>query len=259
MIEIPQEIQKTLREIGLDRTEIQVYILLLKQGLLSINDITKELKLPRSSVHLTCENLLKKDILKTSTTGKRRYFYVENPKDIENIINIKKNKIEVESTALHSILPKLISINSIAKESETIEIKELNGKEGFLQTFYESLDQKKGSEILRFGGDPKLFTIGRDELKKYREKRNKKGIYTRMLQPKTEYSDDEIKDAMFKMREVRILDKNIYDPTIRISTWQNKTSITVWDKGLHSVIITNSALSSFMKQMFEICWDQAEK
>ena len=259
MIEISQEIRETLREIGLDRTEQQVYVLLLKKGLLGIADMTKELKLPRSSVHLACENLLVRGVLRLSAMGKRRAFYIENPKNIENFVVYEENKLHAHKLALESIFPRLAALHAIANESEPIEIKELQGEEGFVETFYRSLEQPKGSDVLRFGGDPALFTVAREKLKIYREKRVKKEISSKILMPRSEYSELEIKDARFKMREVRILEKDVYDPKVNVSTWQDNVAITVWDKGLHSVIIQNKAIAGFFRQMFKIAWTEAKE
>ncbi len=112
--------------------------------------------------------------------------------------------------------------------------------------------------MLRFGGDPAFFTVARDRLVKYREQRMKKKIFARLLQPESRYSEEEAKDSKFKMREIRFLPKEIFDPKIQASVWQDKVAMTVWDKGLHSIIIENKAFSDFMKSLFEIAWGKAK-
>ena len=258
MLEIPQEINKTLREIGLDRTESQVYFLLLKKGILNIQDITNHLKLPRSSVHLACENLLLRNVIKFSMIGKRRNFYVEKPKDINNFISYEENIINSNKLAISSILPKLNTIYITSQEIEPIDIEELKGEEGFIKTFYNSLNQPPNSETLRIGGSPSAFIVGREQLKKYSRERMKRKIYTRLLIPDSEFSKTEIKEAKFKMRRVGILDKDIFDPKIQMSIWQENTAITVWDKGLHSIIIKNKSIADTFRQLFEIAWSQAK-
>ena len=257
MLEIPQEIKSVLKEIGLDRTEIQVYTLLLKKGLLSIQGISNELKLPRSSVFLACENLLTNNVIKVSVIGKRRNFYVEKPRDVENIINHQENKAKMNRLAFSSILSRLTALYVASKESEPIDIEELVGEDGFVETYYRALKQPKNSTILRFSGDPSIFIAGREKLKNYSKERMKKKIFTRLLLPNYELSKEEIIEAQFKMRDVRILKKEIFDPKINASIWQDYLSITIWDKGLHSIIIRNKTIADFMRQLFEIAWNQA--
>lgn len=258
MLEIPQEIKQTFKDIGLDRAESQVCMLLLNKNMLGIAEITNELKLPRSSVHLACEHLLERGVLKVSTTGKRRNFYIEHPKAIKNFLSFEENKIDIKKASLENLIPRLVSLFPRATGAEPIEVEYLQGEDGFVETFYRSLKAPKDSEIVRFGGDPAFFTVARDRLLKYREERMKKKIYVRMLHPKTSSSDEEQKDARFKMREVKFLPKEIFDPSVNVSVWQDKVSITVWDAGLHSSIISNKAFADFMRSLFEVCWMQAK-
>lgn len=258
MLDIPKDIKETLANIGLDRAEQQVYILLLKRGVLSIAEITKELALPRSSVQLACETMLERGVVKVVATGKRRSFYVEHPNDVESFITYEENELKARKLALHTILPRLTALHAIAQDAEPIDIEELSGEDGFVEIFYRSLNQKKSGEVLRLGGDPALFTVGRDRLKKYREERMKKKIFSRLLLPYFDGADEEIKDARFKMREMRFLDTSLYDPHVHASIWGDCFAITVWDKGLHSTIIRNKAIAAFMRQLFEIAWATAK-
>jgi hypothetical protein len=226
--------------------------------MLGIADITDELKLPRSSVHLACEHLLERGVIRVSVSGKRRNFYIEHPKAIKNYILFEENQLDIKKASLESIIPRLTSLFPTALGAEPIEVEYLQGEDGFVESFYRSLNQPKESEVIRFGGDPEFFTIARDQLKKYREERMKKKIYVRMIQPITRYSEEETKEAKYKMREVKFLAKEIFDPKVHVSIWQDKISITVWDDGLHSSIISNKAFADFMRSMFEICWSQAK-
>jgi DNA-binding transcriptional regulator GbsR (MarR family) len=259
MLEIPQEINKTLREIGLDRTEIQVYFLLLKNISMGIQEITDTIKLPRSSVSLACKNLEKRNVLKTLYSGKRVSFYLEKPSDINNYINFEEDIINSNKLAVKSIISKVNNIYAISQENEPIEVEELQGEEGFIETYYRSLEQSSNNETLRIGGDSKLFIIHKKKLIEYTKKRKKRKIYTKLLLPNYEHSKEEQEEAKFHMREVGILNKDIYDPKIQLSIWQDNTAMTVWDKGLHSIIIKNKAIAETLKQLYLIAWNQSNK
>lgn len=259
MIEIPKEIKDTLKEIGLGIAEQQVYVLLLQKGLMTIQDISKNLKFPRSSVHLACEELLACGVVKVSITGKRRNFYIESPKSIEKFLEYKENDLISKKSALNAVLPRLTAMYAVSQEIEPIDIEEFQGEDGLLETSVRALKQPKGSEILRFAGDPSFFNLKKEEFKKYRDERIKKQIFTRTIQPESDISDFEVKKAKFNLREVRILEREVYDPQIVASVWEDHFAATVWDKGLHSIIIRNKAIAGFMKQLFEIAWDKAKK
>lgn len=257
MLDIPQEIRYSLGEMGLDRTQMQVCMLLLKKNMLGIQDITNELKLPRSSVQLACESLLQRGVLRVVTSGKRRNFYIEHPRAIKNYLTFEENQIASKKSSFETIIPRLTALFPSAIGSESIEVEQLQGEDGFVETFYRSLNQSKGGEVLRFGGDPQFFTVARDRLKEYRSERMKKKIFARVLQPLSRYSEEEVKDSRFKMREFRFLEKSLYDPQVNVSIWRDRVAITVWDAGLHTVILQNKAITDFMKSLFEIAWNGA--
>lgn len=258
MLEIKSDIKNGLKEIGLDFAQQQVFMILINKGLLNIQELTNELHLPRTTVHLACESLLASGVIKVSITGKRRYFYVDNPKNIEQIVLQEENKINSKKSIITSLLPTLLATFAQSQDSQTIDIEELQGEDGFVETFNRSLLQPKNGEVLRFGGDPEKFVIARDRLKSYREERMRKKIYTKLLQPETELSKDEKSDAKFKMREVRFLPKENYNIPIQMSVWQDSVAITVWDKGLRSIIVTNKSIADAMKQIFNLLWLQAK-
>lgn len=232
-------------------------MLLLKKNMLGVQDMTNELKLPRSSVQLACEQLLARGVLRVLVTGKRRSFYIEHPKAINNYLSFEENTIATKKLSLEKVMPQLMSVFPAAVGVEPIEVEHLEGEDGFVDVFYRSLSQPKGSEVLRFGGDPALFTVARSRLAEYRVQRIKKKITARLLQPLSHYSAEEVRDSRFKMREIRFLSKDLYSPMAHTSIWQDKIAMTVWDAGLHSIIITNKALADFMRQLFEVAWSGA--
>lgn len=259
MIDVPIEIKSALKEAGFDRTQVQVVLFLLKDNMHPIQDIAKMVSLPRSSVQLACEELLVRGVLKVFILGKRRIFYIEHSRALKNYLSFEELKINSKKIVLEKTLPKISSLFPQQNKSENFDVEYFNGEDGFLKTFFKSLEQEKNGEILRFGGDPALFIIAREKLKEYRQQRVKKKIYARILLPKSSLSKDEAKDSLTKFRDIRFLSKKVYNPNVNISIWRDKVSITVWDTGLHSMIVTNSAYASFMKTVFEICWSQAKE
>ena len=86
MIEIPQDIRKTLKDIGLDSAEQQIVFYLFKNGLSNIADIALGVKFPRSTVHLAVEHLIEKNVLAVTILGKRRMVYIEKPERIRKFV-----------------------------------------------------------------------------------------------------------------------------------------------------------------------------
>jgi predicted transcriptional regulator len=183
MIEIPQVIKQSLREVGFDMAETQTIFHLFNCGLSTVADIAASTKLPRSTVHLAVENLIERGVLGTTLSGKRRMVYLENPEKLRKFVEYEQLMTSKKLSQLELVLPELRSYFALRGDSEKIDIEHYEGEDGFVEIFYKSLEQPKGAEVLRIGGDPERFTVARDRLREYRDMRVKKKISTRLLMP----------------------------------------------------------------------------
>jgi len=257
MKQLSQDFKSSLRKTGLDRTQVEVFSALLGAGLLSIQDLAKKVKLPRSSVHLAVENLVEKGVTLVHMQGKRRLFYIDTPNRIRSIIDFDQNIINERKSVLEQTLPEIHALFSTLKGEEPIVVEELHGEDGFVKTFYSSL-QGNHEDILRIGGDPEKFTVARDRLADYRKLRIKKGMKSFILVPDGPMVESEKMDAIGKSREVRSLPKNIYNPEVQASIFGDTVSFTIWDSGLHSIIIKNSKIASLLDSLYRIAWKEAD-
>lgn len=257
MIQINQEIYQKLKAVGFGTAEQQVIFHLFENGGSTIADIAKSVRLPRATVHLAVETLLKQEVIQTSYSGKRRVVYIEKPEKIRKIIENQQKEVHKKEEILESVLPDLRTLFTLRGEGEKIDIEHFEGESGFVETFWRSLDQEKGGEILRIAGDIETFTVGRQSLKEYGVKRRKKKIFARHIITESPLADDELKEAPLKQRDVRVISKNLIDPKVHVAIWKNHVSFTVWDKDLHTIIITNPSIYTFMKSIFEVLWIQA--
>lgn len=258
MIEIPQNIKQILREIGLDMAQTQTVFYLFQNGLSSIASIATGTKLPRSTIHLAVEELIERGVLGTTTSGKRRMIYIENPEKVRKFIEHEETVAKNKLGQFELLLPQLRSFFALRGDSEKIDIEHLEGEDGFVKVFYKSLEQSKGGEVLRFGGDPEKFNVAREALKEYRYLRIKNKINARILLPDSPMTDEEKQEARVKSREVRSLPREHYNPNLQIALWESHVAITIWDQGLHSIVITNKSIYAFMKMMFEMAWTHAK-
>lgn len=257
MIEIPQKLKGSLKEVGFDFAEQQSIFYLFKNGISNIADIVKGVKLPRSTIHLAIEKLIERGVLATTTLGKRRMVYIEKPERIKKFVEHEQAITAKKMAEVELILPELRTFFALRGSSEQIDIEHLEGEDGFVETFFKSLEQEKNGEVLRFSGATETFTVARERLKSYGILRRKKNITARMIIPESPMANDEKNEAKVKLRETRTLPQSIFNPNTHITIWTNHVSITIWDQGLRSIIITNKSIYEFMKMIFELAWNQA--
>lgn len=258
MIEIPKDIKTILKTIGLDMAEQQVIFYLFKSGLSTIADIASGVKLPRSTVHVATENLLDRRVLGVTKLGKRRMMYIENPEKIKNFVEYEKTITMQKMESLESVFPELRTFFALRGETEQIDVEHLEGEDGFIDLFFRSLDQDKNGEVLRISGDIEKFTVAKDRMHGYGKARRKKGIAARNIITESPMAKDELKESRLKLRDTRIISKKILNPNLHCSIWKNHVTFTIWDQGLHSIVITNKSIYEFAKMIFETLWIQAK-
>ncbi len=257
MKQLSQEFKSSLRKAGLDRTQIEVFSALLGVGLLSIQDLAKSVGLPRSSVHLATEELVERGVVLVHKQGKRRLFYIDTPERIRSLVEFDQNILNERKSILEQTLPELNALFATEKGEEPIIVEELRGEDGFVKTFYASLEGRH-KDVYRLGGDPEKFTVARDRLADYRKMRIKKGIKSYILMPEGPMTEAEKLDALGKAREVRSLPKEIYNPEVQASIFGDTVCFTVWDSGLHSITIKNSKIANLLESLYKIAWGDAK-
>jgi len=77
-------VAKKLNDLGFSEAEALVYIFLVNNGASSIQTVTDAVALPRSTVNLSIETLVKRGIVSFFTRGKRKNYV---PRPLENLMN----------------------------------------------------------------------------------------------------------------------------------------------------------------------------
>ncbi len=88
--------QHTLESIGLKADEAKVYLACLRLGYPRASDLARELDIPRTSIYLHAEGLVRKGFLKKSRRGKIEHFSATEP---ETILRREKEKTDAFALA----------------------------------------------------------------------------------------------------------------------------------------------------------------
>ena len=248
-------LEQSLLGLGLTKSEIAVYFVLLKNGTMPTSDISKLAGLPRSTTVISLENLLKEGLIKYFEIGKRRSYLINEPKDILNLFSKRESEMNLKKIEITKAIPELESLYNIKAVSDIV-VEKLSGEIGFKKAYDMNLDQKTGGEILRFGLSVKKFNFFNDYLKEYVQKKNKKKITTRLLLPKDESGLhlEVKKDDKSDLRETRFLDPNVYNPQGNIAIWGNMVSFISWDKEFHIIIVKDKYFADMMRMIFNSIW-----
>ena len=99
---------KPLERIGLTKSEIAVYLALLKLGQTTAGPIVDEARVTRSKIYDILERLKNKGLVSYITKQSTKYFSAADPHTILHYLDEKESEIKEEKSSVLKILPQLL-------------------------------------------------------------------------------------------------------------------------------------------------------
>jgi HTH-type transcriptional regulator, sugar sensing transcriptional regulator len=233
-----------LKELGLTRNEIKIYVALLEHGVLNPTHLAEKTGLHRSYVYDTVERLLERGIANTVLVNNKKHYQAVDPKALREIFELKLQKID-------SILPQLRSLFTESKEETRIELH--RGKRVY-RTLIKDLtaNVQKNDEILLMGVDENILeTVEPIYLKQYFNILKEKSVKERIIIKKGGKRLDE------NHIEYKELDSKYFDDTTMV-IYQAKVFIFIWGNPYHLITIESQKVANTYKKQFELLWSIAE-
>lgn len=100
----------TLETLGLNKTEVKIYLAILKVGTTPASILGQRLKIPRSTAKYTCQQLLSKGLLTALNKNGSVFYTAKNPENLQQLIDKEREEIEQKETQLNLVLGDLKSI-----------------------------------------------------------------------------------------------------------------------------------------------------
>jgi sugar-specific transcriptional regulator TrmB len=246
-----EDITEFLRSIGLGKNETEVYLNLVKRGLSSVLEISKETKIHRSNVYEALENLLKKSLIFKITKDKKSLFYARPPR---SLLDYLKNR-ELE---LNSVIEKLEAQH--IKVNEESQVKLSQGKFALREALMSLIHLEKPISV--YGIPQKAPDVIGPILSTFHNKRIERKIPMRHIYNKgTENEEDRIK-ALNQMpcTEARHLPMK-YDSPVSTNICGNKVILFIWQNSSDVIVIEieNEEVAKSYQNYFELLWKMAKK
>ena len=123
-----------LAKLGLQESEIKIYLALLKKGLSTATQISQYTGLNRSHIYDKLDILLEKGLISFVIKNNVKYFKSSNPERILDYIK------EIQ-TNIQKIIPDLNKIKDVSKPKTVVEL--YQGKEGMKTVLKDIIREKK--------------------------------------------------------------------------------------------------------------------
>lgn len=237
----------TLRHIGLNEKEIQIYLSLLELGSSTVLAIAKRSGIKRPTAYLVLQSLVEKGFVSRIIKGKKTFFAPQNPKKL-----ITESEFRLKE--LQEVVPQLEIMYRKKKDRPQIRIFE--GKDE-LDRAYDDLFMVKG-EVLFMG----TLNLSMEIFPKTFERQG-------LVQLSSEFTIRELLDESKESLEyadkvrgqyhdVRFIPKKLLPFEVDIGIFGNHTLITSVKKEYFTIDIESKEIAKAFRTIFEMMWLSAK-
>jgi len=238
-----------LRKIGLTENEIKIYLHLLKTGLSTAYDISKDTNIYRVHVYDKLEQLMEKGLVTHIYQGSKKYFQSTPPDKLKHYLEEKKKILEAQEQEIEQILPQLHAMTLLPREDTFVEVfKGIEGLKYFLKDIIKSrldvlvtgIDDQKYQDAIGIFMKQYFRDLKNNNIKERVITAKKKDIFlfNKQLAPTTTY---------------RYLEEKQFNPT-NTFVYGGKVVIVTWGTPVTAIMIKNKEIAETYRNHFEHLW-----
>jgi len=238
-------LQKELQKAGLSEAETKVYLAALELGETTIVRLAKKSGVKRTTTYLVVDTLKEKGLISSLKKKNKVFFYAEDPRVLERIMDERKN-------ALSKIMPELLSFTNLIDKKP--QVRYFEGAEGIKEVFKNILHYPNQEMCAWFSES--FATDFEEEFfhNYYRPQKRIKRINTRAILPDTPLIRKMIANDQRDLRQSKLLPVDQYNIDIEIDIYgNNKVGIISYEEKF-AMIIESQKIHKSLKSIFEVMW-----
>jgi sugar-specific transcriptional regulator TrmB len=255
-------LEEKLQKLGLNKTEIDVYLTVLKRGQVSPNRISIDTNIKRPTVYAAAEELIRKRLIEEDITAKTKRYVPRSLNYLKNYTREERNDLDEKDSIIEELIPDLEELSSSGKYSvPKVRMVAPNDVEAFLYDqspkWMQSMVDTKETTWWGYQSDDYFkLKINTDFIDWYWKK------CPPLLDLKI-FTDTE-------EEERRMLDKNTY-PRRHTKQWQGQEfTAGVWimgdyivnvitqDEQQYLIQIQDKVLAESQRVLYKKLWEEAE-
>ena len=243
------KLEKTLHELGLNKSKANVYLAALQVGMGSTQDIARQAGLPRTTVHEILQNFLTRGLISMTTKGRTRIYTAEKPSKLKKLLQEKENKLD-------KILPELNLLYNT--EGLRPRVRFYEGAAGVKTIFEDTLTTKSKKLYGILSMEDLYQTPGKKFMDDYVEKRIEADIKLNVVRSQTKEVEEAWSTSKKENRELRYAPAYLVFP-MTMYLYDNKVSIIGTKKENFGMMIESKEFYETMKNFFDVMWDLSKQ
>ena len=248
--------ENILYKLGLNKSEVKVYLTLLELGSSTTGPIMDKAKVSSSKIYGILERLIEKGLVSFVIKSKTRHYHSSSPEAILDYINEKKDEIEKQKEQIKKIIPELKLRQKLKENKQEAQV--YLGWKGLMNAFNFMLeDLKKGDDYIAFtqtqheeqSKEVKIFFM------QYQRKREGKKLKVKLIADKSQKNVFNSEPySKFKNFHVRYMEN--CPPGIVVS--KNNIFISTFEAFPVGVVITSKEIADSFRKYFYSEWERAK-
>jgi HTH-type transcriptional regulator, sugar sensing transcriptional regulator len=242
------DIQPQLKQLGLNNSEITVYLFLLQNGVSTPPAVSRGTRIARTNCYNILNRLKDQNLIKEQESGKRKSYLASDPESLVRTLELKKE-------AIQQILPDLRALYTTQKNKPKIQYFE--GKEQISQIYDMSLEAQK---VVGIGSTKHLSTILPGEYTRYLKEIKRRGIvfYDILTSPSIEKGAPEMIKTLGGLYDVHYLESKYEDLPTDILIWNDSVALITLEEPIFGTVITNKLIAKSMMLVFDVMWSATQ-
>ncbi|HEY4509051.1 MAG TPA: helix-turn-helix domain-containing protein [Candidatus Paceibacterota bacterium] len=239
-------LENDLKEVGLKKNEVKIYLYLLQNGLSTPPQIAKGTGILRTNCYNTIQTLQEKDVVGEQRKGSRKIYIARDPQSLKLSL---ARRIE----AVDRILPDLRGLYATQKNKPTFQF--YDGFEEVKQIYEISLSAES---IYATGSMNKLENLDPKFFSKYIKSINKNKIifYDLLSKDSQSQSFKTITNLTNSLYSTKFMPEQYKESLTDLFVWDNNIALISLDEPIFGTIITNPPLAQTFKTLLKIIWDK---
>ncbi len=249
----PPHLHKILREIGLTEKETTVYLASLGLGPQGISAMARHTGLGRTTLYDVFAGLVKRGLASTSNRGAVRYYQVLDPANLTRFLDRERDAYLQQHTRqrqiIERVIPELASLQNPLSTKPKVKIYE--GEKALVQAYEDTLT---ATEPIRAWANVDEMHAGLPGFfPEYYQRRVEAGLFIYTISPDTPLGRARQARDPDEMREIRLIDSELYEFSPELNVYDDKVMIASWKETM-ALLIHSAEIADFHRRSFDLTW-----
>lgn len=241
---------------GLSAEESRIYLHLLKQGVLTALELSRQLHMGRTKVYRILDDLKQKQLVEYQVHTRGLKFGAAHPKKLKQIVTQKQGEVETLKQGLPDLVRQLTSL--IPQDQDGGKVLYYEGVRGLEQVSYNITKAK--DQLRVFEMEHMSDFLDENLAEDIRRQLVKQQVLTRDLTNKKTFEGfTQVKEMISSYSQFRYIDPQQLEIKFETLIYNDVyATYTYQDDQIFCVEIYNSQLAEMQKQLFDFIWQQAQ-